>query len=192
MRDGAGKRGAGGDGRKDTGRVGVTRLISVDDAAAVAGLVRRNREFLAPWEPVREESYFTVEGQRDRIVSMLDWERHGIVLPHVILDEDGAVQGRITLTNIVRGPFQSCVVGYWLGEVATGRGLATRAVGELKQIAFGRLGLHRIEAGTLTHNRSSQRVLERNGFERFGLAPNYLQIDGRWQDHVLFQVVSEP
>jgi ribosomal-protein-alanine N-acetyltransferase len=178
--------------RKDTVRMVVTRLISVDDAAAIAALVRRNRDFLAPWEPVREESYFTVEGQRDRIESMLDWERHGIVLPHVILDEDGAVQGRITLTSIVRGPSQSCTVGYWLGESATGRGLATRAVADIKRVAFGRLRLHRIEAGTLKHNRSSQRVLERNGFERFGLAPNYLQIDGRWQDHVLFQVVNEP
>ena len=70
--------------------------------------------------------------------------------------------------------------------------LATRAVADIKRVAFGRLRLHRIEAGTLKHNRSSQRVLERNGFERFGLAPNYLQIDGRWQDHVLFQVVNEP
>ena len=108
-----------------------------------------------------------------------------------ILDEDGAVQGRITLTSIVRGPSQSCTVGYWLGESATGRGLATRAVADIKRVAFGRLRLHRIEAGTLKHNRSSQRVLERNGFERFGLAPNYLRIDGRWQDHVLFQVVNE-
>ena len=56
--------------------------------------------------------------------------------------------------------------------------------------AFDELGLHRVEAGTLVHNVGSQRVLERNGFVRFGLAPQYLRIAGRWQDHVLFQVLN--
>ena len=74
---------------------------------------------------------------------------------------------------------------------ATGQGLATKAVASVRRIAFGRLGLHRIEAGTLERNVRSQRVLERNGFERFGLAPRYLRIDGRWQDHILFQVIND-
>jgi [ribosomal protein S5]-alanine N-acetyltransferase len=170
----------------------ATRLVDVDDALAITELVRQNREFLAPWEPARTDSYFTVEAQRELIEAALDRMRRGESLPHVILDDDGAVQGRINLNNIVRGAFQSCSLGYWLGESASGRGLATRAVACMKGIAFGRLMLHRIEAGTLRHNVRSQRVLERNGFERFGLAPNYLHIEGRWQDHVMFQVLSEP
>ena len=39
-------------------------------------------------------------------------------------------------------------------------------------------------------NVASQAVLARNGFERYGLAPRYLRIAGRWQDHVLFQVLN--
>jgi [ribosomal protein S5]-alanine N-acetyltransferase len=171
--------------------VTATRLISVADAPALAGLLQRNREFLAPWEPARGDGYFTVEGQRELIVAVLDRKRRGEALPHVIVDEDGSVQGRINLNTIVRGPFQSCSLGYWLGESANGRGLATKAVARIKEIAFGEMMLHRIEAGTLRHNVRSQRVLERNGFERFGLAPNYLKIDGRWQDHILFQVINE-
>jgi ribosomal-protein-alanine N-acetyltransferase len=169
----------------------ATRLISVDDAPAITELLDKNREFLAPWEPTREERYSTVEAQLELIEAALDRAARALSLPHVILDEDGAVQGRITLNNIVRGPFQSCSVGYWLGESANGRGLATKAVASVKQIAFRMLGLHRIEAGTLRRNLRSQRVLERNGFERIGLAPNYLRIDGRWQDHILFQVIDE-
>jgi ribosomal-protein-alanine N-acetyltransferase len=60
-------------------------------------------------------------------------------------------------------------------------------VREVVRIAFDELGLHRVEAGTLVHDAGSQRVLERNGFTRYGLAPQYLRIAGRWQDHVLFQ-----
>lgn len=99
--------------------------------------------------------------------------------------------GRITLNGIVRGPFQSCSLGYWLSASHNGRGLATKAVQEIRRVAFEELRLHRIEAGTLRHNVRSQRVLERNGFVRFGLAPAYLQIAGEWQDHVMFQVVNE-
>jgi ribosomal-protein-alanine N-acetyltransferase len=63
-------------------------------------------------------------------------------------------------------------------------------VRDIKKLAFGQLGLHRIEAGTLTHNIRSQRVLEKNGFVRFGLARAYLNIAGRWQDHALYQVIN--
>ncbi len=47
-----------------------------------------------------------------------------------------------------------------------------------------------MQAETLLHNTGSQRVLERNGFERIGLAPAYLRIAGSWQDHILFQVLN--
>jgi len=47
-----------------------------------------------------------------------------------------------------------------------------------------------VGAGTLVHNVRSQKVLLRNGFVRFGLAPSYLKIAGKWQDHILFQVLS--
>jgi ribosomal-protein-alanine N-acetyltransferase len=63
-------------------------------------------------------------------------------------------------------------------------------VGEACRWAFGPAGLHRLEAGTLTDNIASQRVLERNGFERIGLAPRYLHIAGRWRDHILFQRIA--
>lgn len=168
----------------------ATRLVTLDDAVALARLVVDSRSFLEPWEPARGEEYFTPEGQRAFIGASLEACRRGASMPHVILDEDGQVAGRITLSTIVRGPFQSCSLGYWVAASAGGRGLGTRAVGAMKRLAFGELGLHRIEAGTLVHNVRSQRVLVRNGFTRFGLAPSYLKIGGYWQDHILFQVLA--
>ena len=67
--------------------------------------------------------------------------------------------------------------------------LATQAVAAMLDIAWS-LGLHRVEAGTLVENHASQRVLTANGFTRYGLAPAYLRIDDRWQDHILFQVLN--
>ncbi len=168
----------------------TTRLLSLDDVAVLAPLIRANREFLAPWDPVRSEEYFTDEFQATLVRNSLAQHEVGSTVPHVIL-LDGAVVGRITLSNIVRGPFQSSNLGYWVAQSVNGRGVATAAVAALVRLAFGEYRLHRIEAGTLVHNLGSQRVLERNGFVRFGLAPRYLQIAGEYQDHVLFQRLAD-
>jgi len=170
--------------------VTVTRLISCGDAAELASLLTANRTFLAPWEPLRSDRYFTEDTQLAGITDALQRHAEGLILPHVIVD-GGRIVGRITLNGIVRGPFLSCSVGYWLGQAATGRGLATAALREIVGIAFGPLGLHRVQAETLLHNIASQRVLERNGFARIGMAPAYLRIQGRWQDHILFQLVNK-
>ena len=168
----------------------VTRLVAEDDAPVLAELLRINRDFLAPWEPIRDDDNYTVEGQGATIRSALERYRQGITVPHVILDEEGRVVGRITLNDIVRGAFQSCHLGYWLSAAANGRGLAAAAARDMIRVAFEEQGLHRIQAGTLLHNVRSQRVLERNGFLRFGVAPAYLKIAGEWQDHALYQLVN--
>ena len=161
----------------------VTRLITIEDAKALARLVTVNRGYLAPWSPVQADAYFTADGQRTVITRDLASYERGAMLPLAILDADGAVCGRINLNSIVRGAFQSASVGYWVSESHAGRGLASRGGGGRHRAGFGRLGLHRLEASTLLHNTPSQRVLARNGFRPFAVAEAYLSIAGRWQDH---------
>ena len=170
--------------------MGITRLVTLDDAPVLADLLQANREFLAPWDPIRDEGYYTVDGQYADIGAALEEHARGVRLPHLVLAEDGRVVGRITLTSIVRGPFQSCNLGYWVSGSENGRGLATAAVREVVQLAFEQLGLHRVEAGAVPHNVRSRRVLERTGFVAFGLAPAYLRIAGEWQDHVMYQQLN--
>jgi ribosomal-protein-alanine N-acetyltransferase len=169
--------------------VGGTRLIEETDAPTLAELLRTDRDFMAPYEPDRSAAYWTDEGQLVAVRAALAKHAEGTNLPHVILDGHRVV-GRVTLNEIVRGPLQSCSLGYWLASASNGRGLAGAAVREIITVAFVELGLHRIQAGTLVDNVRSQRVLERNGFTRYGMAPAYLHIAGRWQDHLLYQLVS--
>ena len=49
--------------------------------------------------------------------------------------------------------------------------------------------LRRMEAACLPHNAASIRLLEKTGFEREGYAREYLCIDGRWQDHLLYALL---
>jgi ribosomal-protein-alanine N-acetyltransferase len=132
-----------------------------------------------------------VEGQRADIEAALARHGRGDAMPWVILDDDGAVAGRLTLSGITRGPFQSCNMGYWLSEDRTGKGLATEAVQAALVSAYTELELHRVQAETLVANVASQNVLAKTGFQQYGLAPKYLKIAGTWQDHLMFQHLND-
>lgn len=164
-----------------------TRLLTVADAAEMASLLARERAFMAPYDPIRADAFYTAAGQSEVLRIRAARAETGAELSHAILDDDGAIVGGITLQRVERGPFQSCGLGYWVGQRANGRGLASQAVERMLDIAFGDLRLHRVQAQTLVDNVRSQRVLAKNGFERIGLAPQFLQIAGSWQDHLLFQ-----
>ncbi|WP_127497429.1 GNAT family N-acetyltransferase [Actinoplanes solisilvae] len=167
----------------------TTRLLTVDDAAEMAAALSENREFMRSSDPYRSAGYYTEDGQRQVLADLLRQHEAGTALPHAII-VDGRLAGRITITNIVRGPFQSGSLGYWVDQSVNGRGVATTAVDQIVKLAFDE-GLHRVEAGTLVDNKASQRVLEKNGFQRYGLAPRYLRIAGAWRDHVLFQRLAD-
>ena len=168
----------------------TVRLVAPEDVPELTEVLRRNREFLAPWDPERDDRYFTEDGQRQVVSEVLDKHAGGSALPLVIV-AGGSVVGRINVNDVVRGAFQSGHLGYWVDRAVNGRGIATAAVAAAVRLGFGELGLHRLQAGTLPHNTGSQRVLTRNGFTEIGLAPRYLRIAGRWQDHVLYQRVDD-
>ncbi len=161
----------------------VIRLIEVGDAETLADLVFSNADFLAPFEPSRTADWATPRRQRIAIAALLDQTD---AVSFVILDDDGEVSGRITLSSIQRGVAQSASLGYWVDQRHNGQGLATAAVAASVAYAFDVLDLHRVDAATLVGNLRSQRVLEKNGFQRIGLSPAYLEIAGRRQDHILF------
>ncbi|MFI9597209.1 GNAT family N-acetyltransferase [Nonomuraea sp. NPDC052265] len=164
----------------------VMRAIARSDAAALADAYRRNRDFLRPWEPRRPADFFTTAGQAARLERLAEDRAAGFVMPWVLTDGDRVV-GRMNLNSIIRGAAQSASLGYWVDAAYNGRGLATRAVLEACRAADEDLGLHRVEAGTLLHNKASQTVLLKARFEEYGMAPLAVSIDGEWQDHVLFQ-----
>jgi len=166
------------------------RLVAVEDTAEITALVTSNQEFLAPWEPVRSADYASEATQRQLIEDALARHAIGSAVP-LVITEAGSIVGRINLNDIVRGAFQSAHLGYWVSQDHNGRGVATAAVGAAVELAFGHYALHRVQAGTLLHNRGSRRVLQRNGFTEIGRAPRYLKIAGEWQDHLLFQRISD-
>lgn len=156
------------------------------DADALLAAYLHNREHMRPTDPHRDEHFFTVEGQRDRLRTQLAERDAGRLVPWVLVDGPRVV-GWAMLSGIVHGPFCSAVLGYWTDIDYGGKGLASAAVEAACRYAAEALGLHRVEAGTLVDNVRSQRVLAKCGFEYYGVAPRYLHINGEWRDHRLFQ-----
>lgn len=162
------------------------RVLRRSDAERMAAAYQRNREHLAPWEPLRAEEFFTAAGQAASIESKVAFFIAGSDVPLVLLDGERII-GVINLSGIVRGPFLSAHLGYWVDQEFNGRGIGSAAVEFAIESARSELGLHRLQASTLPHNAGSQKILKRAGFEEIGLAPAYLKIAGSWQDHILYQ-----
>ena len=158
----------------------------------MAAAYTRNREHLAPYDPLRHPSFFTVRGQEQNVRGQLRAHAEGTMEPLVVVlrgegvDAAEQIVGRVALNNIVRGVLQSASVGYWVDRDHLGRGVAAGAVAHAVRRAT-ELGLHRLEAGTMLDNIRSQAVLRRCGFSEYGVAEQFLFIAGQWRDHVLFQ-----
>ncbi len=157
-------------------------------------LRRLSREFLKPFEPRWSESDLGPRVFSARLKRGREEARAGTDYSFFLfIREAGREQlvGGITLSNIRRRAAQFVNLGYWMGLPYAGQGLMTEAVGLAVPFCFDTLGLHRIHAAFLPNNMASRRVLEKNGFREEGFAEHYLQIDGKWADHILFGLTRE-
>ena len=164
------------------------RPTAPDDAAAQLALRRANREHTGPWDPARDESFYTEAGQRLELdLDQRSWAA-GSAYAFAVLDTDLADRliGRVALSNVVRGPWQNATLGYWIDKDALGRGHATRAVRLVLRFAFEHAGLHRVQPAIIPRNARSVRVAEKAGFRLEGRALRYLKINGTWEDHDVY------
>ena len=166
------------------------RPLVEDDAAELLEVRRRNRAFLEPWEPLRDELFYTLPGQQVAVGASVREREEGRGYPFVVVHA-GAVVGAVNLNGVVRGVFQNTYLGYWIDEACGGRGFATEAVRQAVAFAFGEGGLHRVQAAVMPRNAASIRVLEKAGFREEGLALRYLRIAGTWEDHKLYAITSD-
>ncbi|MBU3030081.1 GNAT family N-acetyltransferase [Paracoccus marinaquae] len=171
--------------RLETERI-VLRLPAHSDFSAWTALRVESRDFLTPWEPVWAPDHLSRKSFTNRVYWAARASKGGTALPLFLLRRDGVLLGAITLDNIRRGPAQTGTIGYWIGQPFARQGYMREAIGALVHHAFSTLDLSRVEAACLPENAASRGVLERSGFKYEGVAQSYLQISGRWRNHVLY------
>lgn len=163
------------------------RLPQHGDWKPWAMLRAESAGFLAPWEPSWSDDHLTRRSFTNRVYWAARAEGQGTALPLMLVRrEDQALLGAITLDNIRRGPSQSGTLGYWIGEAHARQGFMKEAILGVVHHAFSVMDLSRIEAACLPENAASRGVLEKCGFKYEGVAQSYLQIAGRWRNHVLY------
>lgn len=167
------------------------KLPEPRQASLMAAFRRENRAFLEPWEPQRPADFFTETFWQLQLQRNLREYREGTSLCLALMNPDETeVLGVCNYTNIVRGTFQACHLGYSLGERHQGQGLMYEALAGANRYVFEELRLHRIMANYLPRNERSGRLLTRLGFEVEGQARKLLKINGEWEDHILTSLVN--
>ena len=169
----------------------LIRPVNQHDALALSIFYSKNKEHLAPWEPSREPEYFTEHFWSNRLLTWIEDTESGSSAHYVsIAPSNDVVLAACSLTNITRGPFQACNIGYAVSAEMQGTGTMTALVQYVTATAFDELGLNRVMANYLPRNKRSAQLLNRLGFIKEGLAKRYLLINGVWEDHVLTSKVN--
>lgn len=163
------------------------RLPQGGDWRDWAGLREASAEHLTPWEPVWSPDHLSRKAFSGRVAWAERAEAQGTALPLLLIRrQDQQLLGAVTLDNIRRGPAQAGTLGYWIGQPFARQGYMREAVTAVVNHSFGALDLSRIESACLPENVASRGVLEKSGFKYEGVAQSYLQIAGRWRNHVLY------
>lgn len=167
------------------------RFFEDHDAQSLLDLHVRNREFFQKYSPIFQEESYTLEGIRNFINdSATQREADKNYAFGIFAKENQELIGEISLSRVARGPLQRCMVGYSLDSHFNGKGFTTEAVSLAVEFAFIELKLHRVEAGVMPSNTGSMRVLEKAGFHKEGLEQKGVMINGSWEDHFIFAILS--
>ena len=157
------------------------------DFRAWTALRAQSAAFLTPWEPAWAADHLSRKAFTNRVYWAQRALNSGSALPLFLVRRvDEVLLGAITLDNIRRGPSQSGTLGYWIGEPFARQGYMREAIEAVVHHAFAVADLSRIEAACLPENAPSRGLLEKCGFKYEGVAQSYLQIAGRWRNHVLY------
>ncbi|RKP45193.1 GNAT family N-acetyltransferase [Trinickia fusca] len=169
----------------------VLQAASRHHASALQRYSLDNRTHFKRWEPARPDEFYSLHAVESRLAAAeQDMAAASALYLMLLTRHDGTLIGCCNFTNIVRGVFQACHLGFSLGHAFEGSGFMHEALTAAIAYTFDTVGLHRIMANHRPENERSGRLLARLGFEREGFAHSYLKIDGQWADHVLTSLIN--
>ncbi|MDA0182661.1 GNAT family N-acetyltransferase [Solirubrobacter phytolaccae] len=162
----------------------LLRVLTREDRPEFLKLARESHRLHRPWTypPERADQFDELYGRsrRDDFLCLL-----------ACRTDSGAMAGVFTISQIVRGAFQSAYLGYYAHEAHAGQGLMREALEQILDHCFGPLGLHRVEANIQPGNGPSIALARGAGFRLEGFSPRYLLIGGQWRDHERYAITAD-
>lgn len=177
-------------------RIESQRLIMQEaqqaDILPIVEFLNKNHAFHQNFDPIRSKEYFTESFWTNKFESNkeLSFDQRGCQFFIKSKSDPITVIGFVNFSNVIRGCFQACTVGYALDQYKQGQGLMTEALRACIPHIFSTQNLHRIQANYMPNNLRSAQLLARLGFMIEGTAKKYLRINGAWEDHVLTSVIN--
>lgn len=161
------------------------KIVTPDDTIDLLEYYIRNKQHLKPYEPKREDSFYSIEAQHQILMDNYKQFINGTAACFGIY-KDKKFIGKIQISGVIYGVFKSGIIGYSMDSEYEGRGYMKEALAKIIEYAFTEMELHRLEASTLIDNKKSQAVLKGCGFKELGINEKYLFINGEWKDHITF------
>lgn len=173
----------------------VLRPPRTGDIGELRRLLRHNQSHLHPWNPAPrpgEDPTSITEVSNMVLRQRREWKNgRSFAFMLALRAEPSRLVGKIALNGIMRGAMHGAYLGYWMNVDHQNSGLCTEGIRAVLDFAFGPAQLHRIQAAIMPRNARSLRVIGKLGFRREGYAERYLQIAGKWEDHILFARTRE-
>ncbi|MEK6860126.1 MAG: GNAT family protein [Nanoarchaeota archaeon] len=139
-----------------------------------------------PYKPKDAKKW--IEGQKEKVKKKPKEDyTFGIELK-----SERAVIGGIGIHHINR--YQgTATIGYWLGQDYWRNGYGSEALEVVLNLAFKRLKLRRLEAGVFAGNPSSERLLEKYGFQREGIKRKAVRskANGKIHDEMIYALLRQ-
>ncbi|SIS84632.1 GNAT family N-acetyltransferase [Paracoccus saliphilus] len=132
------------------------RLISEEDAPELQAYYMRNARHLEPWEHSRPDGYHTIPEWEKRAKQFAEEISEGHSYRFAArLHGDAEVMAVANFTNVVRGAFLACNLGYSIDARCQGRNLMFEGLSVLIPYVFQEYRLHRIMANYIPENTRS-------------------------------------
>jgi ribosomal-protein-alanine N-acetyltransferase len=167
----------------------ILRLPEIGESKLMRDFVAKNKSHLFPWEPLQTADYYTENYWHNKTIQIREDFLGDKSCCFNIYHKDKII-GMANYSNFVRGAFHSCFLGFKISESEQGQGLMTEALQASIAYIFNQLNIHRISANYMPRNLASSRVLEKCGFQKEGVAEDYLYINGNWEQHILTSLIN--
>ncbi|MGF1778940.1 GNAT family N-acetyltransferase [Vibrio nomapromontoriensis] len=161
----------------------VLALVQPKFAQSYLDIVARERDYLSQWLawPMlgHDEAFFLGFIQR----ALHDYA-DGKSMTCAMVWQDRVV-GNISF-NTINPSLQKVEIGYWISADYQGKGIVTKSVAKLINVAFVELGMEKVEISAAVENHASRRVAERLGFNHEGTITRSENLNGRVIDHAVY------
>ncbi|MEY8234409.1 GNAT family protein [Lachnospiraceae bacterium 66-29] len=168
------------------------KVLPNTSARQVLQFYLANQEIFEKYETDRPKQFYTEKYQKTLLQCEYNLTIKQSAVRFWVFRKENITQiiGTVSVQEIRRGSYQSCILGYKFDHRFWRQGYAKESLLKCIEIIFDEMKLHRIEAHVLPENIASKRLLLGLGFVPEGVKRQSVKFHGIWQDHEIYALLE--